>query len=561
MRRRTSPTHPQPGADPAFLSDRLPKVPTPCRYCLRGHRLLLLYCFPPSPSKSLSIVSWPNAIVKSLQRTNMRVHHLPWRASIVWGFVLTVAGVSHAQMKPGDVRRAYGEARASVIESVLKTIYPDARVQWDPQLAIQFPGEKPRMVQVPVYVRGRAATGGLEGVATIELDGQKERYIFEAQNFQRSDRPALPTELIVFRADVTGRIQNYKRIMLDEREPVTEVKDMSIEEWTRQEWPVLRIQYDTHRAAMGSFTTIEWRALLDADRGEFVSRIPMGITRRLRGGAEEMIPVGVKRTSSSTVVITSRDGESHSYSCSDPCVIDADTLLSGLKLNDPSAPTANGQTGKLGHTEVAQMDRGSSAIIRLKNGRVIHADSATEVGDKIEYRMGESEYRIPKSLVQEITHSDTPLPLSETPSASAQPTRERPGTDSSCYSNPHLGCTIAFYIQVLMGLGETQRFALLDHNGRDITAEAHWTIDCGSPVDFSVVGGVPHLYSKAYGSLCLFATVEGHIAMARVYILKPEDIQSNTMGRIGNPQFNDASRPVQIIVAAPYGGRIPGVVH
>lgn len=464
--------------------------------------------------------------------------------------MLTIAGLTHAQMKPGDVRRAYGDARASVIESVLTTVYPEAQVQWDPQLAIQFPNQPPRMVQVPVYVRG-SAVGGLEGVATIDFERRKEQYIYEAENFRRNDRPSLPTELIVFRADTAGHIQNYKRVMLDEGEPVTELKTMSIQDW-RQEWPLLEIQYDTHRASMNAFTTIEWRASFDANREQFISRVPMGISRRVRGGGDQMIALGLKRTSPGTVLLTSWKGESHDYFCADPCVMDADTLLSEFKLNDPPAA---GQESDQSNGRSAQTGLGSS-IIRLKNGRVIHADSSTEVGDHVEYTIGESEYRIPKSLVQDTAHSNAAMGGSETSHPSPQSTSTPQGGDTSCLSSPHVGCPAAFFIQVLMGLGETQRFALLDHNGRNITAEARWTIDSDSDVDFSVVDGVPRLYSKSYGMLHLFATADGHIAIARVYIVKPDELNSNTMGRIGNPQFNDATRPLQILAAAPYGGRL-----
>ncbi len=45
------------------------------------------------------------------------------------------------------------------------------------------------------------------------------------------------------------------------------------------------------------------------------------------------------------------------------------------------------------------------ATIHLKNGRVIHADTASAAGDKIEYTIGESIYEIPQNLVQEIVHA------------------------------------------------------------------------------------------------------------------------------------------------------------
>ncbi|MGA2005794.1 MAG: hypothetical protein ABSG70_20645 [Terriglobales bacterium] len=44
----------------------------------------------------------------------------------------------------------------------------------------------------------------------------------------------------------------------------------------------------------------------------------------------------------------------------------------------------------------------TSATIRLKNGRTIHADTATDAGDKLEYTVGESSYRIPKAAIQAV---------------------------------------------------------------------------------------------------------------------------------------------------------------
>jgi hypothetical protein len=151
-------------------------------------------------------------------------------------WLLIVAGTAVGQMKPGDVRKAYGEARASVMESLLTTIYPGAQVQWDPYLTVQLPGQKPRMVQVPVSVRG-SVNGGLEGDGSIEFEGTKEKFIFEAENFRRSDRPDFPTELYVFRADAAGHIQKCKKFIIDPNEPLTELKIISIQDWSQQEWP------------------------------------------------------------------------------------------------------------------------------------------------------------------------------------------------------------------------------------------------------------------------------------------------------------------------------------
>jgi hypothetical protein len=231
-------------------------------------------------------------------------------------------------MKPGDRRKAYGEARAGIIESVLPILYPGAQVQWEPQLMVQIPGDKPRTVEVPVYVRG-VASGGLEGIATVELEGKKEAFIFDAQSFQRTDSPSFPTVLVVFRADAAFHINKYKKLMLDPAEPLTEIKTMSIEDWTQKEWPTLEVQYDTHLAGRDTFTTIEWHSVLDANSGDFVNRLPFGITRRVRGGPEESHGFQIGRISPTTLLIADHiAGTKHPYQCSDPCVVDARIVLS-----------------------------------------------------------------------------------------------------------------------------------------------------------------------------------------------------------------------------------------
>jgi hypothetical protein len=44
----------------------------------------------------------------------------------------------------------------------------------------------------------------------------------------------------------------------------------------------------------------------------------------------------------------------------------------------------------------------TSATIKLKNGRTIHADTTIDAGDKLEYTKGESSYQIPKSVIQSV---------------------------------------------------------------------------------------------------------------------------------------------------------------
>lgn len=246
---------------------------------------------------------------------------------VLSGLLLLIPGGS-AQMKPGDRRKSYGETRASVIESLLATLYPGSELDWDSEL-LRIPGENPHVFGVGVSVGGSRTNGGLEGVATVEFDGKKEVFISEAQNFQRSDNPVFPTLLVVFRADSSGHIQKYKRLMLDPKEPLTQIKDFSIRDWSQNEWPTVDIRYNTHVFSPSSFATIEWKSFFDANSGQFVSRLPLGITSKVRGGPERQLVFGVSRSGPNTVQIGTRFGhETHPYTCTDPCVVDAHVLLS-----------------------------------------------------------------------------------------------------------------------------------------------------------------------------------------------------------------------------------------
>jgi hypothetical protein len=49
----------------------------------------------------------------------------------------------------------------------------------------------------------------------------------------------------------------------------------------------------------------------------------------------------------------------------------------------------------------------TSATIKLKNGRTIHADTTVDAGDKLEYTKGEASYRIPKAVIESVVRDAT----------------------------------------------------------------------------------------------------------------------------------------------------------
>jgi len=251
------------------------------------------------------------------------------RVFLVLSSLLLLTRGGSAQMKPGDRRKSYGEPRASVIESLLATLYPGSEIDWDTE-TLRIPGENPHVFGVGVAVTASQANGGLEGIASVDFDGKKAVFISQARNFQRTDSPAFPTLMVVFRADSSGHIEKYKKLMLDPKEPVTEIKNFSVRDWSQNEWPTLDIRYVTHVfSPSSSFASIEWRSVFDANSGQFVSRMPLGIAIKARGNAERDLVFGISRSNPNTLLIGTRFGhETHPYTCTDPCVVDAHVLLS-----------------------------------------------------------------------------------------------------------------------------------------------------------------------------------------------------------------------------------------
>jgi len=106
-----------------------------------------------------------------------------------------------------------------------------------------------------------------------------------------------------FRADTSGHIERYKKLLLDPTGPLTEIKTFRFRMWSQKEWPALEVQYDTHVVGRDCFATIEWHSIFDANRDQFVSRLPFGITRKARGGADESCAFSIRRNSPSTLLI------------------------------------------------------------------------------------------------------------------------------------------------------------------------------------------------------------------------------------------------------------------
>jgi hypothetical protein len=143
----------------------------------------------------------------------------------------------------------------------------------------------------------------------------------------------------------------------------------------------------------------------------------------------------------------------------------------------------------------------------------------------------------------------------ENSSSAASDAQKSPCKGAAPNQDPRIPCHFAYFRQVLMGIGETQRFRMFDDHHNDVTAAAKWFVmDYGPLTEFSMVDGEPSIYAKKLGMVEVYGTYGGHSAEVRLYIMTLADI--NSEGRRGDPQFWDSSRPVEVVPEAPYAGRL-----
>ena len=98
----------------------------------------------------------------------------------------------------------------------------------------------------------------------------------------------------------------------------------------------------------------------------------------------------------------------------------ATTVTVEFKLSDQPQTIKTAVAGSA--MSVADSHAASAETIQLTNGKTIHADSITDAGEKIEYTIGDSTYKISKSSVKSISHAGgVSMPASSSVASTASP--------------------------------------------------------------------------------------------------------------------------------------------
>lgn len=247
---------------------------------------------------------------------------------LLWTCALCVLAVSQVTK---NYRQSFGEPRASIMENLLRAIYPTSAFAWSPQLMIEIAPGQLEKVKFPGFVLKQAGASGLWGATGIEIGDSKARSIFGSMKRGEDTNLSFPTNLAVFEATVRGQITGLKKLSLDRPGEVSEVKLLHLSDAGANKWPIIQVQYDSYVSSSASKIQIEWQASFDPniEGPGLVGRIPTAVVIRSNNGREEMHILTTQRLDSSGVQVTDTlTGKTVRYSCKDPCLVDSQEFAS-----------------------------------------------------------------------------------------------------------------------------------------------------------------------------------------------------------------------------------------
>jgi hypothetical protein len=228
-------------------------------------------------------------------------------------------------------RDAVGPAIARLTETLLHSLFPGAKVQWDPVLTIREGSGPNEPVDLGDFTAHRLDDGSTGGVAMLEVGSAKAEHIKKLKKFQSADGAQFETTIVAFRIPPSGSGMEIKKIPLDPYDRLTKINWFEVQKWLPGGWPVLHLRYESYSTAGDSVTILEWDSLVNMATGSFAGRIPEGMSVLHPGGEETLETFSVHRTSATQIAIYDNGtGKTIDYPCGDPCVVDGRTFLGQL---------------------------------------------------------------------------------------------------------------------------------------------------------------------------------------------------------------------------------------
>jgi hypothetical protein len=240
---------------------------------------------------------------------------------------ISIATAAYGQPVKGR-REAYGAERAGEVETLLHSLFPNAKVEWDPVLAIREGSAPPTPVDLGNFTATRESDGAISGVAELEVGTAKAGHIEKLKKFQPSEGRVFTTTMVAFRAAPSGQAVEIKKVALDPYDPLTRITWFEVKSWPAGGWPVLRLRYESYIPSPDAVTVLDWDSVLDMATASFLGRIPAGILTFRKDGDPLQEAFSTHRTSSTEVeILGNATKKVVNYPCGNPCVVDGRTFL------------------------------------------------------------------------------------------------------------------------------------------------------------------------------------------------------------------------------------------
>jgi hypothetical protein len=134
-------------------------------------------------------------------------------------------------------RDAVGPAKATLTETLLHNLFPDAKVQWDPVLTIREGSGPSEPVDLGDFTARQLDDGSTGGVAMLEVGSTKAEHIQKLKKFQSADVAHFETTIVAFRIPPSGLGMEIKKISLDPYDRLTKINWFEVQNGCRADGP------------------------------------------------------------------------------------------------------------------------------------------------------------------------------------------------------------------------------------------------------------------------------------------------------------------------------------
>jgi hypothetical protein len=229
---------------------------------------------------------------------------------------------------PQDWRAELGSERAEAVELIIRVVSPGARIGWERQVTLTFPGDLRKALRLPGFLQIPGATGHLL-VSAVEYPDDAKEAVNRLKAFEPVRAATAPSLIVLVKVSPGSSVRESRTMVLDPEAAASECRSIQIaDQSTDDGWPRLLVTYRSWHSSLNMIGSIDWVALVDAASHRLVARMPNAFWRKSRDGSETgdmlrgvAVPGGVE-------LAGVRTSFRRTFKCGTPCTVEPTAILS-----------------------------------------------------------------------------------------------------------------------------------------------------------------------------------------------------------------------------------------